>query len=325
MSKKISVALCTYNGQKFLTSQFQSIFDQSLPVDEVIVCDDCSTDETISIVHQYIEKYPGKIKLFINETNLRSVRNFEKAISLTTGDYIFLSDQDDLWHVDKVKKIIGFFEANPKAEGVFTNASLINDDGKEFCDYSLWHLAMFSYDMIKKYGGFWKVYQIHQNMVTGATFCFTKNVKDLIFPFPITRFFHHDEWIALHLAQRQSLFCLQDHLTLYRIHTDQQVGDLMLQRYEKERKFSDWALGLKEPRSFGEYFKSYKRAFLIHMKFTDLKKTAGNTPLNIDELLKGSIENINDIDRRMKKKYPVFYTVKRTIDKIRNKRQIPKI
>ncbi len=322
MQPKISVALCTYNGEKFIELQLESIFQQSLAVDEIIICDDGSTDKTIEIINAASKKYPGIIQLHINETNLRSVKNFEKAISLTTGDYIFLSDQDDLWHKDKVKKIIAAFNENPKVEGVFTDATLINDDSNEIGGYTLWQLAMFNYGMIEKFNGFWKIFQLNQNMVTGATFCFSKKAKEFIFPFPISTYFFHDEWIALHLASRGSLMALQEHLTFYRIHTSQQVGDIMLQRYEKEREYSDWVLGFKEPRNFGEYLKSYKRAYTIYLKFIDLKKNAGETSLDIDALIKGSAANFENIGEKMKKRYPISFPVKRAIDKIRNKRQL---
>ena len=86
---RISVALCTYNGGLFLEEQLDSIFTQTLPVDEVIICDDCSNDNTVEIIQKYMVKYPSVIQLYINEKQLKTIKNFEKAISLTTADYIF--------------------------------------------------------------------------------------------------------------------------------------------------------------------------------------------------------------------------------------------
>ena len=76
----ISVALCTYNGEAFLREQIQSIFDQSRKVDEIIVCDDRSNDDTIKIIKEFDFKYAGIIQLHINQKNLGSKYNFEKAI-----------------------------------------------------------------------------------------------------------------------------------------------------------------------------------------------------------------------------------------------------
>ena len=140
----ISVALCTFNGEKYIEKQLDSILNQSIKVNEIIVCDDHSVDTTISILDKYSLNYPELFKLHKNENNLRSNKNFEKAISLCTGDYIFLSDQDDLWREDKVEKTLNVFSKNPTAEGVFSNATLINDiDQLLFKDISLWDSVYF--------------------------------------------------------------------------------------------------------------------------------------------------------------------------------------
>jgi glycosyltransferase involved in cell wall biosynthesis len=91
----ISLAMPTYNGERFLREQLDSIYNQTIVPDEVIVVDDCSTDGTISILEEYKKKYG--LKYWVNEKNLGYNKNFEKAISLCTGDYIALSDQDDVW------------------------------------------------------------------------------------------------------------------------------------------------------------------------------------------------------------------------------------
>lgn len=79
---KISVAVCTYNGEKYINEQIDSILNQTLAVNEIIVCDDRSTDKTIAILNDYADKNPGLFNIIINETNLRSVKNLKKAISL---------------------------------------------------------------------------------------------------------------------------------------------------------------------------------------------------------------------------------------------------
>lgn len=102
---KTSVALCTYNGEKYIKEQLDSILNQTKKVDEIIVCDDCSSDKTVEILNHYSSTNPGLFKIYINEQNLRSVKNFEKAITLCTGDIIFLSDQDDFWVNEKSGRI----------------------------------------------------------------------------------------------------------------------------------------------------------------------------------------------------------------------------
>lgn len=75
---KVSVALCTYNGEKYIVEQLDSILNQTKPVDEIVICDDISTDETQNIINQYCNKFPNIIKFHINETNLRSVKISKK-------------------------------------------------------------------------------------------------------------------------------------------------------------------------------------------------------------------------------------------------------
>jgi glycosyltransferase involved in cell wall biosynthesis len=98
----VSVAFCTYNGSRFLSQQLESILAQSYKEIEIIAVDDCSTDNTWDILQNYAQK-DSRIKTHRNEHNLGHTLNFEKAISLCTGDYIALSDQDDIWNENKIE------------------------------------------------------------------------------------------------------------------------------------------------------------------------------------------------------------------------------
>ena len=93
----ISIAMATYNGEKFICEQLDSIMAQTITDWELIVCDDVSTDSTIAILEEYAKK-DGRILIHKNKVNLGFKRNFEKAISLCSGDYIALCDQDDIWY-----------------------------------------------------------------------------------------------------------------------------------------------------------------------------------------------------------------------------------
>lgn len=92
----ISIAMATYNGGRFIRLQLDSILCQTLAFDELVICDDCSTDDTVEILQEYRDK-DSRIKIFINDHNIGFNRNFQKAIGLCEGDYIALSDQDDIW------------------------------------------------------------------------------------------------------------------------------------------------------------------------------------------------------------------------------------
>lgn len=103
MEKTVSVVMCTYNGAKYLREQLDSIISQTYPIYELIIQDDCSTDDTVAIVKEYMEKY-SFIKLYINEHNLGFNQNFKSAAMKATGDYVALSDQDDVWFPNKLEK-----------------------------------------------------------------------------------------------------------------------------------------------------------------------------------------------------------------------------
>ena len=127
MDKLISIAMCTYNGERFVKEQIDSIIAQSYTKFELIVVDDCSKDNTINIIKDYQSK-DDRIKLFQNENNLGFVKNFEKAISLCSGDYIALADQDDIWKKDKIEVFIKNIGDNLL---IYSDAILIDQYSKE--------------------------------------------------------------------------------------------------------------------------------------------------------------------------------------------------
>jgi glycosyltransferase involved in cell wall biosynthesis len=100
--KTVSVVMCTYNGAQYLREQLDSILQQTYPIQELIVQDDCSTDNTVAIVREYMTQCPC-IKLYINEHNLGYNKNFKDILMKATGDFIAISDQDDVWFPEKIE------------------------------------------------------------------------------------------------------------------------------------------------------------------------------------------------------------------------------
>src|SRR5215470_8302349 len=111
----ISVAMCTYNGARFLAEQLGSLAAQSRLPDELVVCDDGSTDESAEIVKDFARHAPFPVRLEVNEENLGATKNFEKAIGLCRGEVIALSDQDDVWYPKKLELHESVFVADPSA------------------------------------------------------------------------------------------------------------------------------------------------------------------------------------------------------------------
>ena len=122
----ISIAMTTYNGEKFLRGQIDSILNQTYKDIELIICDDCSKDSTREILKEY-EKKDSRVKLFFNEQNLGFKKNFEKAISLCNGEYVALSDQDDVWELNHLEKLLNILGNADIACG---NAQLIDEKGQ---------------------------------------------------------------------------------------------------------------------------------------------------------------------------------------------------
>lgn len=124
---KVSVAVTSYNGERFIEAQLRSILDQTKPPDEIIICDDGSTDKTIEII-EHVSAGRSCVRLIHNKQRLRFIRNFEKAIGETTGDIIFLSDQDDVWFPDKVETMVRALSEDPSAVLVYSNAVLTDSE-----------------------------------------------------------------------------------------------------------------------------------------------------------------------------------------------------
>lgn len=101
--QKVSIVVCTYNGERYISTQLDSIIAQTYPIDEIVIQDDNSTDGTWTILERYAAKHQN-IHIFHNEAEHGVNGNFFSAIRHTSGDFIALSDQDDIWHTDKIEK-----------------------------------------------------------------------------------------------------------------------------------------------------------------------------------------------------------------------------
>ena len=200
----ISVALCTFNGENYISQQLDSIFNQSMPVDEVVIFDDCSKDSTFAILKSFAAKY-SQIRLFKNNNNIGFRMNFEKALAESKGDYIFFSDQDDIWAKDKVAITVDYLHKTGMY-GVFSDGKLIDGNGKDLKHtlFSIQKLAPYiKSGLLNKYT--FEVLCLKGNFVTGATLAITKAAKEYILPFRTSKYVLHDNWIALKLSAQHKL------------------------------------------------------------------------------------------------------------------------
>jgi glycosyltransferase involved in cell wall biosynthesis len=221
-SAGLSVAMCTYNGEKYIGEQLDSIINQTIKVNEIIICDDCSSDGTLGILNDYQESYPDLIKVIINEKNMGYVKNFEKSISNCTGELIFLSDQDDVWMPDKVEKISNKFHSDSSITCIFTDAKVV---GKNLVESKgeLWDQVGFTKEQRKEFTNEGALIQlIKRNVATGATMAFKCSmIKNII---PIPEKIVHDAWIAFICSLHGKTQVVDEPLILYRQHEGQQIG-----------------------------------------------------------------------------------------------------
>lgn len=219
---RTSIALCTYNGEAYLKDQLESIASQTQPPDEMIVRDDCSTDKTVEIIKDFIKTAKFPVHLEINKCNLGSRKNFEAAIQQCKGDIIFLSDQDDVWHQDKIQKMSSYLIDSPNAGGVFCNA-VVTDQKLQPKGFTVWDTLGFN---ISKQTQFQKGKSfdllLRSNVVTGAALAFRSYFKNLILPIPDS--WVHDGWIALLIAAVSDTGVIPEPLVYYRQHSDNQIG-----------------------------------------------------------------------------------------------------
>jgi glycosyltransferase involved in cell wall biosynthesis len=228
---KISVAMCTYNGEKYLNGQLTSIISQSYLPDEIVICDDGSSDDTIKIIENFINKTKINIRLYQNTKNLGSTKNFEKAINLCNGDIIILSDQDDIWYKSKLEIIYKVFQKKNNIGLIFSDADLIDEESYLLPD-NLWERVEFKKSEKKKFlNNKSNEVLLKHNVITGATMAFKSEYINLILPIP--KCWVHDEWIALYFSILSNCAFIDKSLIKYRQHSEQQIGVQKLNLVEK--------------------------------------------------------------------------------------------
>ena len=221
---RISVAMCTYNGADFLPAQLASIAEQTRPPDERIICDDASTDKTRALLESFARTSALPVSLYFSDENVGSVKNFDRAIGLCTGDVIALSDQDDVWNSDKLQRIERLFTENPGAGLVFSDADLVDRNLKAL-DRRLWNAVGFDAHKQKlmRDGRSLDVL-VNGWTVTGATMAFRSDHVKLALPIPTNIAMIHDGWIALTIAAVAGVAFIEQPLIKYRQHERQQIG-----------------------------------------------------------------------------------------------------
>lgn len=220
--------MTTYNGEQYISSQLQSILDQTRKSDEVVICDDRSSDSTVKIIEDFLNTNRLDNWILIrNDRNIGYKQNFHKAISLTTGDIIFLSDQDDVWYPDKIRIMTNLFEENNKIRVLNTSFTKIDHCEKPIATKRrLFHsnhnliVGVIKPHALKCFGF---DYIIWRNISPGCTMAFDKVCKEMFLE-NCTRLCPHDWELNIFGAALSGLYFLNTALIHYRLHASNSIG-----------------------------------------------------------------------------------------------------
>ncbi|OIR07044.1 putative glycosyltransferase EpsE [mine drainage metagenome] len=232
----ISVVMTTYNGGRFLQEQIESILSQTLQPDEIIVCDDHSTDNTVEILQSYQNK--NVLRFYVNESRLGVIVNFKKAVSLASDNhFIALSDQDDIWFPEKLEQQYAeLIEINdPEIPAMVYSDLMVVDDKKNIVNPSFWNeLGHDSY-----HHTFTTL--LFGNFVTGCTMLMNEAMRKhfLLMPSGVPM---HDGWLALVAFSFGNTKIIPKPLIQYRKHDSNAA---YASDYRKKRKISRWWDNLK--------------------------------------------------------------------------------
>lgn len=251
----ISIALASYNGEKYIREQLDSILSQTIQDFEVVVCDDASIDNTWSILEEYTEK-DSRFRIYKNKENLGFKKNFEKAISLCKGNYIALSDQDDVWkerHLEVLYNSIG------NKCGVLGNALMVDNDLNSLNKTHIEYIGGNSNYITSIDVMLLRVIYVG-NFCQGASMMFKSSFLKSIIPVPEI-FEVHDIWFALAAILKKSFVFNPEIITLYRQHNSN-----VIKRNKKPVEFAN---------------NTNKTDKLLHIEYAKNNLMIDNTVLNI--------------------------------------------
>ena len=274
---RISIALCTYRGERFIREQLESILRQTRPPDELVLTDDASDDATTAVVLGMLDRFRElgvDVTLLTNEQTLGVTANFERCVTHTTGDLIFLCDQDDVWHPDKLAVMAAELQARDDLLLLFTDARLIDARGtaRPHTLFDAIELTPRERRSLKR-GAAFEV-MMRRNVVTGATTAFRRELLTSAVPFGSE--WVHDEWLAVIAAATGSVGVIDIATIDYRQHETNQIGARRRSRFELARR-------LRQP-NYVDRFSQLRRAGSLNERIRALDVGRSERELVADRL-----------------------------------------
>jgi glycosyltransferase involved in cell wall biosynthesis len=254
----VSIVMCTYNGEKFLRQQIDSILAQSYPNIELLVVDDASTDNTSAILEDYRRK-DSRVKIYFNEKNLGYNRNFEKGFSLASADYIAISDQDDIWEKEKIERMMQDWLPgslfNYSLSGNFYDEDWENRQAAPPVNYKpVTHL----YPLV------------FSSPVHGHGSMFKKELLAHSTPFPEN--VYYDWWLSMHATHISTVGCIPQTLTWHRRHSDNSSRNILSVKDNEERNAKLRAQFIEAIETFLKTSPSLKKEDEFLIEYTSILK-----------------------------------------------------
>ena len=242
MEEKIDILLATYNGEKYLKEQLDSILNQTYKNIRIIISDDCSKDTTPEILKEY-QKKDDRIELHIQKNNLGVVKNIEFLLKQVKSPYYMLADQDDYWLPEKAEKSLEKLKEE-KADLVFGDLEVVDKNLNTM--YKSFNEYMLLTRKINKYINSYKVNYLY-NCITGCTVLAKKETIEKIIPLPTnSKRVLHDHWIGLMVALNGKLAYVPEKYIRYRQHGNNEVGTEKISHgFKKLKQVRDWFIDVK--------------------------------------------------------------------------------
>ena len=225
----LSVALCTWNGARWVRSFLDSLAEQELLPDELVVSDDRSDDDTVAIIEDFAASSPFPVHLQVNEQRLGSTANFARVLERCRGRFIALADQDDLWYPAKLRRLRDELAADPTLTLAFSDADLIGEDGRSL-QRRLWDTRLVG-RTLRKHPIVPEELFARRPLTTGCTMVIRRRAAEAALPFPEDLTdevapMRHDRWLSLVAAAVGSVRAVPEPLLGFRVHPAQETGVL---------------------------------------------------------------------------------------------------
>ena len=260
---KIDILMATYNGEKYLKEQLDSILNQTYKNIQLFINDDNSTDSTREILKEY-EKKDNRIRIQFNENNLGITQNFENLLKRVESKYFMLADQDDCWNIDKIEKTFNKL-IQENADLVFTDLEPVHENLQSIAPSLTKYMGTMK--NIKKYNDY-RLLFMRNSGVTGCTILTKKDFIPMCVPIPTEEPMVHDWWIALMISQKGKLVFLDEATIKYRQHGDNQQGiygmKTKIETFDEYRK-AYLELKLKQFRLYIKYGDRFENRDLIEL------------------------------------------------------------